>query len=890
MNTCPPVQPCFCPQADSPVSGTLLPQGGPAAVIEIPIYGTQGFSVSITSNPTLPISLVPLISSATIQNGNILTLVTASPAINETLGPYIATIQVCNACGTLDLQVQVDVVADLNPVVTNCVLAQALWTPEGRVPTVGDTLLAFTPAGCRALLPPLTTCEAIQAMAVVAPQLTDEVVMDSGATCVKATVAALLALYPLCANLAAFPAGAPLAPADRLLAIQGGNCVTVTAAQVVDVVEANIDICALLQNLPNAVVQPTAVFYGQQGGACFEFAVSDLLALAVPDCPLLATCDGSCAAPAYSFASQPSSGMWMNGAILTLSTNNCADLIEIGASVNVTSTASDINITSGSATAGARMQLLATASGGFASLSGGNSTAVLPAGGVIISGGFDGFGFGGGNALIEGGGSAIGGGGSVLINAGSGPIAGGNVVVTGAGTPGSFLVQGFDTISLNDGANLARLLIDTSGGTVRIDTSATVRWLWNANGSVSINGTPGGAGQVLTSNGAGGTPTWQTPATGTTLNAVQNATGSAVRNHGTNTIRWEWNGGIAGPAFNIRGTNGGFNPFSTLVQIDDDGLGAYDSLLKVTAFGVDILNLATNPGTELRALKSKPTSVHGGDADGGSPSGILTLRGGHADVGLQPPGSVQISGGNVTAVGNANNGANVQITGGAVTVGPGNGGSVSLSGGSAFGGGSTGDVSLSVGSFTFHMVGSAGGELDLNGNPGVAGQAFTSNGAGAPPSWQTPTTSFPLLAPDGSCAAPSYSFAADGTSGVFRAGTGEIALSAAGCADAVTVGGGAVDIISTGGAGLVQVRGGDHVSIFANTATERFRVETGGLCRVLSGSSLIVETDNGYRASGQTSGAGASAGTLANAPSAGDPAFWLRVVINGTNHFIPAWI
>jgi hypothetical protein len=39
----------------------------------------------------------------------------------------------------------------------------------------------------------------------------------------------------------------------------------------------------------------------------------------------------------------------------------------------------------------------------------------------------------------------------------------------------------------------------------------------------------------------------------------------------------------------------------------------------------------------------------------------------------------------------------------------------------------------------------------------------------------------------------------------------------------------------------------------------------------------------------QTSGAAAQAGTLNNAPSAGDPNFWLKININGTDRYIPAW-
>lgn len=39
----------------------------------------------------------------------------------------------------------------------------------------------------------------------------------------------------------------------------------------------------------------------------------------------------------------------------------------------------------------------------------------------------------------------------------------------------------------------------------------------------------------------------------------------------------------------------------------------------------------------------------------------------------------------------------------------------------------------------------------------------------------------------------------------------------------------------------------------------------------------------------QTGGPGVATGTLTNAPSAGDPDFWLPVSINGTAHWIPAW-
>lgn len=332
-NGCPPVQPCYCPQADTPVSGTLLQQGGPAAVIQVPIYGTQGFGASITSNPTLPITEVPLISSVTIQNGNILTITTAVPDINETVGPYVATIHVCNACGELDIQVQIDVVADLNPVVTNCALAQLLWTPEARVPTAGDTLLAFTPAGCRALLPPVSACVEIAAFpAGPAPSGATRLVTNA---CNTVTVQQVIDLVDVCAEINAFPLVAP-ALTDHMLLIKAGVCGRATLDDIGQVVLDDVDLCQLFQDLPNAVVQSTATFFGEQGGNCFQFAVSDLAALVGVSYPLLAP-DGSCAAPSYSFTNSPDSGMFYTGTAVRIGDDNCADFIEVGASINITS-------------------------------------------------------------------------------------------------------------------------------------------------------------------------------------------------------------------------------------------------------------------------------------------------------------------------------------------------------------------------------------------------------------------------------------------------------------------------------------------------------------------------------------------------------------------------
>lgn len=49
------------------------------------------------------------------------------------------------------------------------------------------------------------------------------------------------------------------------------------------------------------------------------------------------------------------------------------------------------------------------------------------------------------------------------------------------------------------------------------------------------------------------------------------------------------------------------------------------------------------------------------------------------------------------------------------------------------------------------------------------------------------------------------------------------------------------------------------------------------------------ETDRGLRANNQTSAAAAQLGTLTNAPAAGNPGYWLKINIGGTNYAIPCW-
>jgi hypothetical protein len=74
------------------------------------------------------------------------------------------------------------------------------------------------------------------------------------------------------------------------------------------------------------------------------------------------------------------------------------------------------------------------------------------------------------------------------------------------------------------------------------------------------------------------------------------------------------------------------------------------------------------------------------------------------------------------------------------------------------------------------------------------------------------------------------------------------------------------------------------------------RAAAGAITIGSTGNRQIIIAGSGWgagaaslRFNGLTSGAGAGAGTLTNAPSAGDPAFWLPVSIAGTVRYIPCW-
>lgn len=159
------------------------------------------------------------------------------------------------------------------------------------------------------------------------------------------------------------------------------------------------------------------------------------------------------------------------------------------------------------------------------------------------------------------------------------------------------------------------------------------------------------------------------------------------------------------------------------------------------------------------------------------------------------------------------------------------------------------------------------------------------------------------LGPNGAVGAPSYAFTNDADCGMYRIGTNNIGLSAAGAK--------VLDISATGllvvgttlsGDGTVALPGlgfsgdtdcgmyrigADNVGI-AVAGAKVLDIATTGL--TVTGTITTSATTFLHRTTGTlANGAAAQAGTLLNAPAAGNPTKWIPIDDNGTTRYIPAW-
>jgi hypothetical protein len=209
--------------------------------------------------------------------------------------------------------------------------------------------------------------------------------------------------------------------------------------------------------------------------------------------------NGTCAAPTYSFATEPDCGMFFDSAVgvggsVRIGWNNCDAFISVGAIVRMEGANGDFFQVGASAEmfVGGTTQVhlssapilgrgvsnlfaLYTALDGRAALlDGGFATATMSGGDGWVRGGDSSFAQNAGNAVLDAGDANV-----------AGSIAGSAVIAGGRAVAGATL------------------------GEIIFRTNALERARITGAGEWSIGGSIGVAGQVITSNGPGNAPTWQ---------------------------------------------------------------------------------------------------------------------------------------------------------------------------------------------------------------------------------------------------------------------------------------------------------------------------------------------------------------------------------------------
>jgi hypothetical protein len=131
------------------------------------------------------------------------------------------------------------------------------------------------------------------------------------------------------------------------------------------------------------------------------------------------------------------------------------------------------------------------------------------------------------------------------------------------------------------------------------------------------------------------------------------------------------------------------------------------------------------------------------------------------------------------------------------------------------------------------------------------------------------------------------------TGGNLLVGSGTQWVSVAASGDWTITSAGATMVASVNGVAYPAAPSTDTVPVVTAPGVVTYTATTGTGDVVLATNptlaGVIINGSGTFTLTGQSNGAAAAAGTLSNAPSAGNPNFWLPVEINGVARFIPAW-
>lgn len=268
-----------------------------------------------------------------------------------------------------------------------------------------------------------------------------------------------------------------------------------------------------------------------------------------------------------------------------------------------------------------------------------------------------------------------------------------STVAAAAGTlTGTTLASNVVSSSLTSLSTLSALAVTgttTQTGTINLAGSSS---------PIQLQGAAGTSGQVLTSAGAGATPTWQTA-----------ASGSAPGGADTQV------------QFNNAGTLSGDADFTWANTTNVLTLGsiATPAIVKAVAGTTTAATLSLVGGVT-STVKAGALNLTGGSATAGGAGGNVAIAGG---VG----GSVSSPGGDITAVGGAGGGStsgsggNISLTGGSSASAP--AGDITLTGGAktSGAGGNGGSITLAGGNSASAGAGNAAGSINLTGGVNSTG-------------------------------------------------------------------------------------------------------------------------------------------------------------------------